>query len=366
MKDYYSTLGVSREASADEIKKAFRARARECHPDVCEAGDGEERFKEVNEAYEVLSDERKREVYDRFGSTDPRATGFGDGVPFQDIFGMGMDDVISMFFGGGRARSATARAAGRDMQVQLVATLEELVTGVDKEVDVTRLASCETCGGSGSASGEPKTCEACGGTGQRQTVRQTFLGTMQTLAPCAECEATGQVLEDPCAACRGSGRVQSRESIPVSVPAGARAGATLRVPGKGESGLRGAGGGDLVVIVRVAPHDRFYRDGDDLHVRVRVPFTRATLGGRVVVAGLDAEVEVKVPSGAQFGDTVKAKGAGMPRSRGSRGDLIVHLALEPPRRLGKKQKRLVEELEDSFELDDGPVPTDRLRDWLGR
>ncbi len=378
IKDYYAILGVEKGCSQEQVKRAFRKKARECHPDVNSDHDSEERFKKVNEAYEVLSDPRKREVYDRFGTADPRAGGFGgggfggggfEGVPFEDIFGMGMDDVFSMFFGGvagGGGRRGTARSEGRDMTTQVTVTLEEVATGTTKTVEYTRDAPCEECDGRGTVDGSVETCPDCGGGGRVRQVRNTFLGAMQTVTTCGRCGGAGQAVTDPCGACGGDGRTRRRETAEVEVQEGVRDGATVRVPGKGEAGLRGAGAGDLVVGVRVAPHEYLFRDKDDLHVQVRVSALTAMLGGTLEVEGLYEGTEaLQVPAGTQHGDTVRIKKRGLPRTgRGGHGDLIVHLAVETPERLSRKEKKLLEELRDSVG-EERVVERDPVRRWLG-
>ncbi|GAB4274931.1 MAG: molecular chaperone DnaJ [Coriobacteriia bacterium] len=369
IKDYYAILGVSRSATQEEIKKAFRLKARECHPDVCEDADSEERFKEINEAYEVLSDPKKREVYDRFGTTEPGRgySGF-DSVPFEDIFGMGMEDVFSMFFGTGfGGRTGRVSKDGRDVQVRLLIDLEEAATGVTKEIEFDRVAPCPECDGSGGRNASVRACPQCGGTGRQTVVRPTLFGAMQSVGPCPACGQTGEVVADPCAACGGEGRARMREKVSVEVPAGALDGMSLRVKGKGEAGIRGAASGDLLVDVRIRPHERIFREGDDLHMQVRIPLAIAVLGGKVRFQGLAYEEEVEVPPGTQHGDVLKVKGRGMPRAgRGGAGDLFVHVAVDIPRRLSKKEKDLMREFAEHRGDGRGPAVVDRVRDWLGR
>jgi molecular chaperone DnaJ len=365
--DYYDLLGVSRDATADDIKRAYRTRARESHPDTSDHHDAEERFKEVNEAYEVLSDPERRAMYDRFGTADPRAGGYGD--PFGG--GVAVDDIFSMFFGGGfgpSGRSPTASPEGRDMTAQLVLTLEEAAAGAAKDLSFTRDSTCVTCGGSGSTEGgSVVTCPVCGGTGQQVTTRQTFLGAMRTAVSCGRCEATGAVVEDPCPTCGGSGRTRTQETVVVDVPSGVHDGETVLVEGAGEAGLRGARPGDLHVAIRVAPHATLHRQGDDLHLRARVPLTRALLGGDVTVPGLDGPEAVHIPAGSATGDSVKVKGSGMPRAEGRHGlfgtkvagDLYVHLDVDMPQKLTRAQKKLVGSAQRLGEVEPEP-----LGDWL--
>ncbi len=367
--DYYALLGVERGATESEIKKAFRRKARECHPDVCKDGDAEERFKAVNEAYDVLSDPAKREMYDRYGTVDPRM-GAGAGPDLGDLFGggFGMDDLFSAFFGGmaGGAGARRARTEGRDMAVQMVITLEDAAMGVTKEVAVNRLVECEECDATGSADGTgTSTCPICNGSGQRRSERRTILGTMQTLSPCDGCGATGSVVATPCPECAGQGRVPDRDHVEIEIPAGIEDGMQIRVPGRGEAGVRGAAAGDLLVTVRIAPHEFLHREGADLHARMSLTITEAALGASVEAPGLESDVTLDVPPGTQYGDTLRVRGAGMPRLRGSgRGDLIVHASIDIPAKLTKRQRELLGELAETFGDTARPTPLDRLKDWL--
>jgi molecular chaperone DnaJ len=368
--DYYQTLGVSRDASPDDIKKAFRGRARDVHPDTSDREDAEERFKELNEAYEVLSDPEKRATYDRFGTSDPREAGYGGGG-FEDLFsggGVGMGDVFSMFFDGvmnGGAR--TVRREGRDMGGQVTLTLLEAADGAVKQVRYTRAAPCGTCGGSGAAAGGSlQTCPDCSGSGQVATVRRTLLGSFQSLHPCARCGATGSIVDPPCPTCAGQGRANKTETVDVTVQPGLLDGARLRVPSMGEAGLRGAAAGDLIVTVRIKAHDFLHREGDDLHARANVPMTVAALGGDLTVSGLRGNVTVQVPAATQNGVTLVVKGEGMPRTRGAgTGDLVVHANIVVPKRLSKDQRALLEQLAATMGEHTAPSKLDRIRDWLG-
>lgn len=370
--DYYEVLGVSKDASPDEIKKAFRTRARDVHPDTSEHEDAEERFKQLNEAYEVLSDPEKRATYDRFGTADPRAAGYGGAGGFDDLFGgggvgVGMGDVFSMFFDGmmgGNAR--TVQREGRDMAAQVAITLLEAADGTVKQVRYPRAAPCGTCGGSGAApGGELRTCSTCQGAGQVATVRRTMLGSFQSLHPCQTCGATGSIVDPPCPVCGGQGRVERGESVEVTIPPGIEDGTRLRVPSMGEAGLRGAAPGDLIVGVRVLPHEFLHREGDALHARANVPMTIAALGGDLTVPGLHGDVTVRVPAGTQNGTTVVVKGEGMPRRGSGTGDLVVHTNVVVPKRLSKEQRRLLEELSESLGDHRESSTLDRIRDWLG-
>lgn len=371
MPDLYAILGVDRDASAQEIKSAYRRRAREAHPD---AGGDEEEFKQVTHAYEVLSDPDKRRRYDRYGDDGTPSTRT-TGDPFGG-FGGGIGDVIDAFFGeafspggGSRGRRQTRRK-GRDVLVPLELELEEVLTAGPQPVEVEVAIACDVCGGSGSTSGGgPVACSTCGGAGQVQRVVRTALGKLATATTCPDCSGSGQELRDPCTGCGGEGRrVQSR-TVTVEVPPGVDAGDRLRVSGAGEAGRQGAPAGDLYVEIRLAEHDLYERDGRDLHGSVTVPLVQAALGATVVVPGIDgAEVEIDVPAGTQPGDVVSTAEAGLPRQGGgARGRLHLHIGVEVPTDLDEEQHELLRRLatlrgEDVSERGNGLLA--RLRDAL--
>ena len=326
--DYYEVLGVERDADARTIKRAFLKKARTLHPDVNKAPDAEEKFKEVNEAYSVLSDERKRANYDHYG--DPEGpSGFGGGVDVSDIFGggFGMDDIFSTFFGGGASGGRAARTAGRDMGINLRITLAEAAAGCSKTVAYDRLAPCDDCNGTGcAAGGHVKTCGRCHGTGVVVTVQRTILGQMQSQSVCPECHGTGKVIDHPCETCDGQGRTPNHEKVKIDVPAGVHSGQTLTISGYGEAGVRGDRSGDLVVRIEVADDQRFQRQGDDLFCVADVSALEAMLGCEVEVDGiLEGErVSVAIPAGCQHGQQVEVEGHGMPRLNSkARGKLVV-------------------------------------------
>lgn len=375
-KDLYEILGVSKDASDSEIKKAFRRRARELHPDVNKAADAEDQFKELNEAYDVLSDPNKRAQYDRFG-TIPGAAGGGYGggsgyVDFDDLFGGGfggMGDIFSSFFGGqGGQGGRPARKEGRDMGVGLRITLEEVARGVEKEIVYDRLAPCPDCKGTGlGENGKVVTCPECGGKGRVVSVQRTFLGDMQTATTCKKCNGTGSSIENPCPECEGQGRVPDRQRVTVKVPAGIRDGQQLRVGGFGEAGIQGAQAGDLIVTCRVQPHEFFERDGDDLHGRANVSFIQAILGAEIEIDGImpDEKVQVRVPAGCQNEQIVRVKGFGMPRLKSDiRGSMYVHVNVVIPEKITKKQRELLEKLADEMgeEVAAPRSPLQKLRD----
>ena len=375
-KDLYEILGVSKDASESEIKKAFRRRARELHPDVNKAADAEDQFKELNEAYDVLSDPNKRAQDDRFG-TIPGAAGGGYGggsgyVDFDDLFGGGfggMGDIFSSFFGGqGGQGGRPARKEGRDMGVGLRITLEEVARGVEKEIVYDRLAPCPDCKGTGlGENGKVVTCPECGGKGRVVSVQRTFLGDMQTATTCKKCNGTGSSIENPCPECEGQGRVPDRQRVTVKVPAGIRDGQQLRVGGFGEAGIQGAQAGDLIVTCRVQPHEFFERDGDDLHGRANVSFIQAILGAEIEIDGImpDEKVQVRIPAGCQNEQVVRVKGFGMPRLKSDiRGSMYVHVNVVIPEKITKKQRELLEKLADEMgeEVAAPRSPLQKLRD----
>lgn len=375
-KDLYEILGVSKDASDSEIKKAFRRRARELHPDVNKAADAEDQFKELNEAYDVLSDPNKRAQYDRFG-TIPGAAGGGYGggsgyVDFDDLFGGGfggMGDIFSSFFGGqGGQGGRPARKEGRDMGVGLRITLDEVARGVEKEIVYDRLAPCPDCKGTGlGENGKVVTCPECGGKGRVVSVQRTFLGDMQTATTCKKCNGTGSSIENPCPECEGQGRVPDRQRVTVKVPAGIRDGQQLRVGGFGEAGIQGAQAGDLIVTCRVQPHEFFERDGDDLHGRANISFIQAILGAEIEIDGImpDEKVQVRIPAGCQNEQVVRVKGFGMPRLKSDiRGSMYVHVNVVIPEKITKKQRELLEKLADEMgeEVAAPRSPLQKLRD----
>lgn len=377
-RDLYEVLGVSRDASEAEIKKAFRHKARELHPDVNKAPDAEDQFKELNEAYDVLSDANKRAQYDRFG-TIPGAAGGAGGyggsgyVDFEDLFGGGfgsMGDIFSTFFGGSSGANRPARKEGRDMGIGLRLTLEEVARGVKKEIVYDRLAPCPDCDGTGlGEDGHEVTCSECNGQGRVVTVQRTFLGDMQSASTCPKCHGVGTIIDNPCPECEGQGRVPDRQKVSVEVPAGIRDGQQLRVSGFGEAGMQGAAAGDLIVTVRIQPHEFYERDGEDLHVRVSIPMVQAALGAEIEVDGIfeDEQVPVRIPEGTQNNQVIRCKGYGMPRLRSDvRGDMFVHVDVEIPKRLSKREREILEELaaEMGEDVSEPRSPLQKLRDMF--
>jgi molecular chaperone DnaJ len=350
--DLYELLGVPRDASSDDVKKAYRRAAREHHPD---AGGDEETFKKVTHAYQVLADPDKRARYDRFGDDGTPSTRGGD--PFAGFGGAGfggIGDVIDAFFGsafgGGAAgggRGPQRAQPGRDVLVPTELTLEEIAAGVHREIAVEVATACEICGGSGSASGQAAAaCGQCGGAGQVQKVVRTAFGQLATAAPCAACRGTGRTVTDPCTGCGGDGRTVQRRTYTVDIPAGVDDGDRLRVAGAGEAGRQGAPAGDLYVEVRLVEHELFERDGRDLLAEVSVPVSQAALGGTVTVPTVHGdEVEVEVPAGTQPGAVLRVRQAGLPtRGGGRRGDLRLLVRVVVPTDLDTEQRALLEQL----------------------
>jgi molecular chaperone DnaJ len=347
-RDYYEILGVERTASVHEIKKAFKRLAMEHHPDR-NPGDkaAEERFKEIAEAHEVLSDHEKRQLYDQFGHAGPRQAGFQGfgGVSVEDLFSHFADIFGGSFFGGfgrGRGGPRSGGEQGDDLQAEVTIAFLEAARGCQKELDLQRLVHCQACGGSGGKKGTaPTTCGTCRGRGQ-VAMNQGFLTIATT---CPTCRGRGNVLRDKCDECRGSGVERKRETISVNVPAGIDDGQTLRVPGKGQAGPNGGPSGHLYVTFSVEPDPRFERGGDDLYTQVPLTFAQATLGARVKVPTLDGEAEIDVGPGTQPGTVHLLRGKGMPNVHGRGvGDLAVRFTIAVPRKLSAEQKRLLEEL----------------------
>ncbi|MCO7239865.1 MULTISPECIES: molecular chaperone DnaJ [unclassified Aeromicrobium] len=353
--DYYALLGVSRSATPEEMKKAYRKLARQLHPDVNDAPDAADRFKEVTTAYEVLSDPQKRAVYDRGGNPlggGGGAGGFGGGAGFS------FDDIMDAFFGGGGSSSRGPRSRvqrGQDALLRLQVDLAEAAFGVTREIKVDTAVVCERCSGSGAEDDSATvTCGTCHGHGEVQQVQRTPLGSVRTARPCPTCHGFGTVIQDPCHECHGDGRVRSRRSITVSIPAGVDQGTRIQLAGEGEVGPGGGPAGDLYIEVEVARHPVFTRKGDQLRCQVTLPMTAAALGTHVDLPTLEADladedgpevVGLEVPAGIQSGETLTLRGQGVPRLRGpGRGDLVVEIVVQTPDDLDDAQRDLLKQL----------------------
>jgi molecular chaperone DnaJ len=381
-RDYYEVLGVDRRASESDLKKAYRRLALECHPDRNpDDPEAEERFKELSEAYAVLSDSDKRARYDRFGHQGVGMGGagpsdFGDLGGFTDLF----SDLFGDIFGSGGAFGGRARGRGRghrgaDLRYNLEIELADVVTGTEASIRIPKMRPCTVCSGTGAREGRPpKTCERCRGVGQI-TFQQGFFRVNR---PCDACGGAGEVITDPCPECRGNGRVEGQQSITVKVPAGVDEGSRLRLVGEGEAGIAGGAPGDLYVVLSIKPHPLFReRDGRDLYCQVPIPFVVATLGGEVEAPTLEGPVNVRVPEGTQSGKTVRLRGKGLPplqpradaaQLERLRGDVYVEFFVEVPTRLTERQRELLEQFAQETGTEVSPVTRgfiDKLRDLFG-
>ncbi|MBI4437776.1 molecular chaperone DnaJ [Candidatus Uhrbacteria bacterium] len=349
-KDYYNILGVEKNASQNDIKKAFRVLAHKYHPD--KAGGDEAKFKEANEAYQVLSDEKKRSQYDQFGSAAfDGSGGFGGqgfgGFDFSGFQNAGGFEDLGDLFGGmftGQHGGRRGDPRGSDIHVDVELTFFESVFGVEKEIELTKHASCDRCAGIG---GEPgagmKTCVACKGSGVQVTMQRTILGAMQSKRTCGACQGTGEIPNKVCTTCQGEGVLRQRERLSIGIPAGVDEGAVLRVREKGEA-VRGGRTGDLFVRLHVKADRRFERDGMHIHSRATIGFTQAALGDTIEIETVDGKGDLKIPAGTQSGAQFRLRGKGVP-SRGGRGDQIVTVAVRTPERLSREQKKLLEQLD---------------------
>ncbi len=361
-RDYYEVMGVPRNATEDEIKKAYRKLAKQYHPDL-NPGDkeAEAKFKEVNEAYEVLSDKDKRARYDQFGHAGVDA-GFGGGAggdPFSgDPFGgVDLGDIFSSFFGGGgfgggrRQANPNAPRRGSDAETVLNISFEEAAKGCKKTITYARVESCPSCSGTGAEKGsQPKTCPQCNGTGQVRISQRTPFGVVQTSRGCDRCGGSGRIIENPCKNCGGTGRVKKQKTIEVTVPAGIDDEQVLNLGGQGNAGTNGGPSGDLHVYVNVRPHPIFERRGNDVWCEMPITFTQAALGAEVTVPTLDGRVSYQVHEGTQPGDVFKLRGKGIPQLGGrGRGDQYVRVTIEVPKNLSSKQKELLKEFDSSAE-----------------
>ncbi|MCL6443554.1 MAG: molecular chaperone DnaJ [Alicyclobacillus sp.] len=364
-RDYYEVLGVSRDASTDEIKRAYRKLARQYHPDVNRNDpNAEERFKEISEAYEVLSDPSKRSRYDQFGHADPTqgmggggfdASGFGDFSGFGDIF--------DMFFGGGGRQRGPQR--GQDLEYELEVDFEDAAFGIEEEIQIPRTETCPTCGGSGARPGtHPDKCGACNGTGEQQSVVNTPFGRMVNRRVCSVCRGRGVIINHPCSDCHGQGRKRVRRTVKIKVPPGVDTGTHLRIPGAGESSPNGGQPGDLHIVIRVRPHDVFEREGTNVYVDVPLSFVQAALGDEIEVPTLDGQVKLRIPEGTQTGTSFRLRGKGIPKlgSPTQRGDQHVRVHVITPTNLTERQREILRE----FGRELGETTQEQTRTFMER
>ena len=349
-RDYYEVLGVSRDATDEEIKRAFRKLAFKYHPDRNREDRSAEKFKEVNEAYEVLSDANKRAAYDRFGH-DGAAGLFGQGFEGFDFGGFGgFGDIFEAFFGGTSTKTRRAPQRGNDLRYKVVISFEEAALGCEKEIDVTRTEICSTCHGTGSKPGsQPSRCPGCDGTGQIRRVQRSLFGQFINTAVCSRCHGDGRIITDPCRECKGTGFQKQRRRVSVRVPAGVDDGTAIRLSGEGDAGTRGGSAGNLYVVLSVAKHEFFTREGDYVIYELPVNFAQAALGTEVEVPTLYGNGKLKIPPGSQTGKVFRLKDKGIPHLHGSgRGDQLVKLLVVTPESLTREQRQLFEELAKSL------------------
>ena len=340
--EYYDRLGLSKDASQDEIKRAYRKLSKKYHPDINKEPGAEEKYKEILEAYETLSDAQKRAAYDQYGPDG--ANGFGGQGSFGGFDGGagfgGFEDIFSSFFGGGATRNPNAPRQGDDLQYRVNLSFEEAVFGAEKEIHYNREVTCKTCSGSGAKPGtSPVTCGRCHGHGVINVDTQTPLGMMRRQVTCDVCHGTGQEIKDPCPTCRGTGREKQSHTVSVKIPAGVETGQQIRLAGQGEAGFNGGPYGDLFVVINVNPSDKFTRDGSTIYYTLNISFVQAALGDTVEVPTVHGNVEMVIPAGTQTGKTFRLKGKGAPRLRGgSQGDQLVTVKIVTPTKLNDAQK----------------------------
>lgn len=371
-RDYYEVLNVSKTSSVEDIKKSYRKVAMQYHPDR-NPGDkmAEEKFKEAAEAYEVLSDTDKRAQYDRFGhaGVSGAGRGFGGGMNMEDIFSqfgdVFGDDIFGNFFGGGRSRSGGQRARGvkgSNLRVKLKLNYEEVAKGVTKNIKVKKYTACDTCGGNGAKDrNSMQTCQTCQGNGQVRRVQNTFLGQMQTVTTCPDCNGEGTTITSKCSVCKGSGRVYGEETITIDVPAGVQAGMQLSVSGKGNAGERGGSSGDLIVLIEEEAHQDLQREGLNVIYELHISFTDAVFGINVEVPTIDGRAKIKVPPGTQSGKVFRLKGKGFPNVHSSyeKGDQLIHVSVWTPQILNDEEKAALEKLSGSANLKPQPEKAEK-------
>lgn len=371
-RDYYEILGVSRDADEQEIKKAYRKKARKLHPDVNKDDpNAEEKFKELSEAYEILSDPNKRARYDQYGHSGINDNDFNFDDFAQGGFG-GFEDIFDMFFGGGMGgrRQRRGPQPGNDLQYRLQIDFEKAAFGAKEEITLPRTETCETCNGSGAAPGtSSKTCPKCNGTGQIRTSQQTPFGHFTQTRACDRCNGNGKIIDTPCPDCHGAGKVKKRRQISVNIPAGVETGTRLRMPGEGEAGDKGAPSGDLYIVIQVKKHKIFKRKGDDIHCEVPINFVQATLGDEIEVPTLEGKAKFKIPEGTQPGTSFRLKNKGIAHLNGyGRGDEYIKVKVVIPKKLDQEQKDLLMKFAEKSGEEINPEHKswlEKVRDYLG-
>ena len=373
-RDYYEVLGVHRGASEDEIRKAHRRLVLKYHPDRNTEPGAAERFMEIQEAYEVLSDGGRRASYDRFGHAGVNG-GFGNGPFGRTATGFGIEDIFDTFFGAGFGASATGQRQrvrrGADLRVDLKISFEDAVRGVEREITYARTETCKHCNGERFEPGSPPiTCIRCGGTGELRRVHQNFFGQFVNVSVCDDCEGTGKRIVDPCKTCRGQGAVKAQRQLQVSIPAGIDDASQIRLSGEGEAGAHGGPPGHLYVVIHVEPHRYFRRQGSDLLVDLPINFAQAALGDELEIPTLDGPANLKIPAGTQSGRVVRLRGRGVPHlNDNGRGDLQVRLRVETPSNLTEQQKKLLRQLATTFDREAKPQENkgffDKVKDAFG-
>ncbi len=369
MTDYYEILGVSKDATKDEIKSAFRKMARKYHPDVNKAPDAEEKFKELGKAYEVLMDDNKRATYDRFGEEGLQNQGYSSQGPFANGFG-DLNDIFESFFegfggfGGSRRVDPNAPTRGENLRLDIEIEFEEAMFGVEKDVKIDHLETCPSCKGTGAKAGsKPVTCPTCGGRGQVQQTTQTILGSFAQIVTCPKCHGKGKIISDPCPDCKGQGRKEVEKTLNVKIPKGVDTGSKMRLSGEGDAGMNGGPSGDLYIIIHVKPSKYFHRDGMNIYTKLDVTPSQAVLGDEIEIKTIDGDKKISIPTGLQSGDRVTIKGAGAPSvsNPSMRGDHIVIVNVKTPTHISNEERRLYESL---YEIETGRVKKQSVKEKI--
>ncbi len=366
MSNYYEILGVSKDATQAEIKSAFRKKARELHPDVNKAPDAEEKFKELGKAYETLSNEEKRSLYDRYGEEGLSNAGYSTEGPFDFGFG-NINDIFESFFGGmggfsSGAVDPNAPQRGHDLRLDIELDFEEAAFGVEKEIKIDHLEMCKDCYGTGAEPGtKPSVCPECNGKGRVAHITRTILGSIQQVTVCPKCGGTGQIIGSPCKKCKGEGRIETEKTIKVKIPAGVDNNSKIRVAKEGDAGKNGGSSGDLYIVMYVKPHKEFRRDGFNVYSEKYISVPQAVLGDTIVVNTIHGEKEISIPAGIEYGKTLVLKNAGIPYlgHPEKRGDHVVMIKYKPPKSINEEEKRLYRKL---FELSENRKPNEKFID----